>query len=375
MRSSIEVTVLMAPERLSRSRYSGRLPGMRRLLGTAVSALLTLPLLATPAEAAAPDWDVAVVDPDQSFRGLDAVDRDTAWVSGGSLTEGGAGRVYRTTDGGETWDDVTPPGTEGLSLRDVEARDANTAVVLSIGPGEESRIWRTTDGGATWTETFRNDDDAAFYNCLDFYPDGRHGLAVSDPVDGKFRIAATTDGGATWEVLPDAGMPSSDGEYNFSASGDCLVVSGRTAWFGSGGEQARVFRSTDHGMTWSASDSTLRAGEAAGVFGLAAQRPHHVVAVGGDFDPAVTEPDGSAYSRNGRSWRSGGDLAHLGEDVAWATKKLLVVVGESGPEAGSSWSRDGGRTWQEFSTTGFHTLDCVRGGCWAAGGGGRVGVL
>ena len=351
------------------------LASMRRLLGTALAACVLLPCLTSPAGAGAPDWDVTVVDAGQSFRGLDAVDQNTAWVSGGSTT-GRAGKVYRTTDGGQTWDDVTPPGTEGLSLRDVEAQDADTAVVLSIGEGEDSRVFRTTDGGATWSEAFRNAEPAAFYNCLDFYPDGRHGLAVSDPVDGKFRIIATDDGGASWEVLPSDGMPDSTGEFNFSASGDCLTIAGRTAWFGSGGSQARVFRSTDHGLTWTATDSTLRAGEAAGVFGLAFRAPHHGVAVGGDFDPAATDPDGSAYSRNGRSWRAGGDLAHLGEDVAWASKKLLVVTGESGPEAGSSWSRDGGRSWKQFSMTGFHTLDCTSdGACWAAGSGGRVGIL
>ncbi len=240
-------------------------------------------------------------------------------------------------------------------------------MVLSIGEGEDSRVFRTTDGGATWSETFRNAEPAAFYNCLDFYPDGRHGLAVSDPVDGKFRIIATDDGGASWEVLPSDGMPDSTGEFNFSASGDCLTIAGRTAWFGSGGSQARVFRSTDHGLSWTATDSTLRAGEAAGVFGLAFRAPHHGVAVGGDFDPAATDPDGSAYSRNGRSWRAGGDLAHLGEDVAWASKKLLVVTGESGPEAGSSWSRDGGRTWEQFSDDRvphprLHVRRCLLGG-------------
>ncbi len=349
---------------------------MRRLLGTAVStcALLTLPLLTAPADASGRDWEVDVVDPDQSFRGLDAVDRDTVWVSGGSLTAGGAGHVHRTTDGGDTWADVTPPGTDGLTLRDVEARDADTAVVLSIGPGEDSRIYRTTDGGASWEEAFRNAEPAAFYNCLDFFPGGRRGLAVSDPVDGKFRIAATRDGGASWQVLPDAGMPDSTGEYNFSASGDCLTTAGRTAWFGSGGTAARVFRSPDRGLTWTATDSTLQAGEAAGVFALAFRNPRQGVVVGGDFDPAAAEPDGTATTRDGSSWTAGGDLAHLGEDVAWVSRRLLVTTGESGPEAGTSTSRDGGATWEQVSSTGFHTLDCVRGTCWAAGGGGRVGV-
>ncbi len=354
---------------------------MRTPLGTSVVALALAFSLVTPASAQAdqppPAWTESVVDADQSFRGLDAVDRRTAWISGGSIS-GGAGKVFRSTDGGETWDDVTPPGTEGLSLRDIEAQDAETAVVLAIGPGEDSRIYRTTDGGETWVETFRNDDEAAFYNCLDFFPGGKRGLAVSDPVDGKFRVISTDDGGRSWGVLPDAGMPDSTGEANFSASGDCLVIAGGDAWFGSGGSVARVFHSTDRGLTWTATDSTIPAGEAAGVFGLAFKNPRHGVAVGGDFADPADGADASARTRDGRTWTGGGDLAHLGEDAAWRTGSpaTVVVVGESGATAGSSISHDGGRTWEQFSEVGFHTLDCTEdGACWAAGGLGRAGRL
>lgn len=73
--------------------------------------------------------------------------------------------------------------------------------------GDKPRIYRTTDGGATWDAVFVNDDPAAFYDCMAFYPGGRRGLAMSDPVDGKFRILATDDFGASWRVLPSTGMP------------------------------------------------------------------------------------------------------------------------------------------------------------------------
>ncbi len=360
---------------------------MHRLGIAASSVVLALPvglvLPGSPATSAPQraDWDVTVVDPGQSFRGLDAVNRRVAWVSGGSSPAGGVGRVYRTTDGGRTWDDVTPPRTRGLTIRDIEARSARTAVVLSIGPGAASRIFRTTDGGTTWTETFRNPDPDAFYNCLDFYPGGARGLAVSDPVDGKFQVAATRDGGRSWTVLDDDGVPEADGEFNFSASGECLTISGRTARFGSGGEAARVYRSTDHGRTWTATDSTLPAGEAAGVFALAFRTPRHGVAVGGDFAAPANGVDASAYTRVGRTWTNAGDLTHLGEDAAWLSgrRPAVLVVGEGAdPDGvvvdGTSRSTDGGRTWSLVSTTGFHTLDCTRDGvCWAAGGGGRVG--
>lgn len=362
---------------------------MRTRLGL-VALALSLPLLATPPSGAtAPAgagssgaaqkelrFEVDVVDPDQSFRGLDAVDRRTAWVSGASVEEGGDARVYRSTDRGRSWQDVSPPNTAGLSFRDVEARSATVATVLAIGEGKASRIYRTTDGGETWTETFRNREKAAFYNCLDFYPGGRRGLAVSDPVDGKFRIIRTDDGGRSWEVVPDAGMPDSTGEANFSASGDCLVVRGRHAWFGSGGTAARIYHSRDFGTTWRASESAIPAGEAAGVFALAFRTSRHGIAVGGDFEVPEDGVDTTAVTRDRRTWTSGGDMEHLGEDASWVSERLLVVVGEGGEVGGVSVSRDGGTTWRRLDGAGYHTLDCTAdGACWAAGGGGRVGLM
>ena len=296
-------------------------------------------------------------------------------MTGGSATEGGPGRVFRTTDGGRTWQDLTPPGTEGLLFRDVEARSARSAVALAIGPGDASRIYRTTDGGASWDAAFVNDDPAAFYDCMAFYPGGRRGLAMSDPVDGKFRILATEDFGRSWRVLPDEGMPEAPTEFGFAASGDCLVTAGHTAYFGSGGGAARVFRSDDFGLTWTATDSTIPAGEAAGVFALAFRTPRHGVAVGGDFEAPADGVDAVAMTGDGSNWRNVGDLKHLAEDAAYlpVPHHPLIVTGESGEVMGTSVSFDGGRSWKQVSETGYHALDCTRdGSCWAAGGGGRV---
>ena len=125
-------------------------------------------------------WKQTPTGSTAQFRGLSAVSKDVAWVGG---TEG---QVLRTVDGGKHWQNVSPPGAGALQFRDVEAFDAQRAVVLSIGTGEDSRIYRTVNGGKSWTETFRNADANAFYDCFAFN-DHKHGRALSDPVDGKFR--------------------------------------------------------------------------------------------------------------------------------------------------------------------------------------------
>jgi photosystem II stability/assembly factor-like uncharacterized protein len=258
---------------------------MRRL-----PVLLFLLALLVPATAGAaprlPHWTPVPTGSDQQYRGLDAVDKRTAWVGGSD------GEVLRTTDGGETWKDVSPPDSAGLLFRDVEAGGAQSASVLSIGPGDASKIFRTTDGGRHWQLAFVNDDPDAFYDCMDFFADGRRGLALSDPVDGKFRIAATDDYGRSWHVLPNGGMPPAvEGEFAFAASGTCLVASGkRDAWFGSGGGASRAFHSRDGGFTWEATAAPIPASEAGGVFSLAFRNTHDGVMVGGDVSRQRTAP-------------------------------------------------------------------------------------
>jgi hypothetical protein len=359
--------------------------GMRRLGVLVLStAVLVSPFLGSAASAGhghggSFSFKESVIDADQSFRGLDAVDRRTAWVTGESLTDGGPGRVFRTTDGGRSWEDVSPPDTGGLEFRDVEARSANRAVILAIGSGDASRIYRTTDGGATWDLAFVNDDPLAFYDCMAFYPDGRRGLALSDPVDGRFRILATRDSGRSWTVLPNAGMPESPTEFGFAASGDCLVTAGHTAYFGSGGGAARVFRSDDFGRTWTASDSTIPPGDAAGVFGLTFRTSKQGVAVGGDFNAPADGVDAVATTHDGTTWRNAGDLTHLAEDVAFLPRHghRLIATGEGIKGVmGTSVSLDDARHWTRVSDLGYHTLDCTHdGSCWAAGGNGRVARL
>jgi photosystem II stability/assembly factor-like uncharacterized protein len=338
---------------------------MRRTVLLALALALALPAAAS---AHAPRWIPVPTGSTQQFRGLDAVDRRTAWVGGS------AGQVLRTTDGGRSWRDVSPPGSAGLLFRDVEAQDAYRASVLAIGEGDASRIYTTADGGRHWTLAFVNDDPAAFYDCMAFYPGHRDGLALSDPVDGKFRILATSDGGRSWHVLPSAGMPPAvPGEAGFAASGTCLVTSGHDAWFAGGGGAARVFHSGDGGRHWTVTAAPIPASDAGGVFSLAFRDPRDGVMVGGDFTAPTDGARASGFTHDGVTWRPGGDLSgyRSGVDWVWGARETLIAVGPTGSDV----SYDGARRWTAFDTTDFDAVDCVPGTCWASGPNGAVAVL
>ena len=107
-------------------------------------------------------WQKQEVNTDASFRGLDVVSDKVVWASGTG------GTVVRTIDGGKNWDVIKVPGAEKLDFRDIEAFDANTAYILSIGNGESSRIYKTNDGGKNWNLQFKNSDEKAFFDSIAF---------------------------------------------------------------------------------------------------------------------------------------------------------------------------------------------------------------
>lgn len=314
-------------------------------------------------------WELTPTGSTARLRGLSAVSESVAWASGS------VGTVLRTTDKGATWQSVGPPGTSALQFRDIEAFDRDTALILSIGTGTDSRIYRTTDGGQTWTLVFQNTDPNAFYDCMAWF-DKHRGLALSDPVNGRFRILATNDGGQTWHVV-DADMPPAlPLEFAFAASGQCITTAGgRDVWFGTGGDAvARVFHSSDRGLTWTVANTPVRSTPSAGIFALAFRDSLHGIAAGGQFDAPTASPDALALTDDGgATWQLNPNAPDEYRSGAhWVTGRDVITVGPSGSDV----STDAGRTWQGFDEGSFDTVDCAGGhACWASGEQGRVAYL
>jgi len=302
------------------------------------------------------------------LRGVSAVSPEVAWASGA------AGTVLRTADGGRTWQRRPVPGGDGLDFRDVDALDASTAVVLSIGPGEASRIYRTSDGGATWSEQFRNADPDAFFDAVAF-GDAAHGAAISDAVGGRFVIRLTADGGRTWTpVAGDRLPPALDGEGAFAASGTNVAMRGRDRiWIATTG--ARVLRSADGGRSWSVHQAPLATGEATGIFSVAFRDADHGVVVGGNYQRETEAIDNVAITDDGGiTWRrpGGSGLSGFRSAVAWrrGPGPVLIAVGP----LGADWSDDDGRSWRPAGGDGYDALSIAPTGevGWTTGAGGRI---
>lgn len=323
-------------------------------------------LLGLGHSAALGQWQPQAIKTDADFRGLSVVSPKVAWVSGTKGTFG------RTTDAGKTWVVGTVPDAGTLDFRDVEAFGDATAYLMSAGPGDGSRIYKTTDGGKSWKLQFKNAEPKAFFDAIAFW-DEAHGLAFSDPVDGRFLLIATDDGGKTWNPLPEKSRPKSlPKEGAFAASGTCLVTHGKNdVWFCTGGAKvARLFHSTDRGKSWTVRESPLAAGvDSAGVFSAAFRDRDHGVIVGGDYrQPDATTATAAVTGDGGKTWGRIEKPLPFRSAVAWA-KDRWVAVGTSGSDV----STDDGATWKPLDREKYNAVAfAVTGDGWAVGPNGRI---
>lgn len=314
-------------------------------------------------------WQPQPVGTDASFRAVGVAGPEVVWIGGTK------GTFVRSADGGQTWQTGTVPDALTCDFRDVQAIDAQTAYLMSAGPAEkgQARIYKTTNGGQTWALLYQTPQPGVFFDGMDFW-DRDHGIVFGDPINSKWFILTTSDGGKTWQPVSETTLPvMQPGEAAFAASGTSLAVQGkRNVWIASGGAMSsRVFRSTDRGRTWAASTTPLPAGDATGLFGMQFFSAKVGMVVGGNYKQEQQPGPNAAITRDGgQTWQvvSSTNPPGLKEAVALLPGDRLLTVGPSG----TSLSADQGQTWQALDTDGHHAIACAKGTCYAVGAKGKV---
>jgi photosystem II stability/assembly factor-like uncharacterized protein len=333
MRASFAPTLLLAALVAGCSDYAA-----------APAALMTT----SAAVVSAPTLTPQTSNTTQGLIAVSPVDANVVWASGRG------GTYVVTTDGGATWRSGVVPGAEGLQFRDVEAKSAREAYLLSIGTGTDSRIYHTDDGGATWQIQFTNQDPNGFYDCFAFFGNQR-ALVMGDAVAGRFPILRSNDG-RRWADIGDRVPAAQDGEFAFASSGTCIATfGGNRAWFGTGGApEARIYATGDGGNHWAFYNTPLRGSPSAGIFSVAFRDKSHGIIAGGDLDPAAPPFETNATtSDGGATWTLGG-RAPIGTvfGVSYVKGAEPAVVA-TGP-GGSAWSGDEGASWTQLAgQTGF----------------------
>ncbi len=223
-----------------------------------------------------PDWKGWGKDADERTRREQGAAR-IVWVgtgegNGRNSSSWGNG-VYRSVDGGRTFEHLGLEETHDIPALAVDPRDPDVCYIAALGhlwgPNPERGVYRTRDGGASWEQVLGVDDEtgacdvivrpdrpdtvfAALYQRLRTPWSFRSG----GPEGGIYR---SRDAGDTWEKL-DAGLPERTGRIGLwicLAAPDTMYAAIESAENGHVGETIEdrsrgggVFRSDDGGDTW-----------------------------------------------------------------------------------------------------------------------------
>jgi photosystem II stability/assembly factor-like uncharacterized protein len=334
-----------------------------------VPLLLTTLAFATAAHA---QWTIQDAHTTASLRGIHSLGHGIAWASG---TEG---TVLHTEDNGAHWQHcATPPNAEKLDFRGIQAFDNKTAIVMSSGKGDLSRLYKTTDGCQTWKLILTNPDKDGFWDAL-IFEDRTTGFLLGDPVHGSFYLSETTDSGKTWIQKHNRALqaePSLQGA--FAASNTSMSVMRESLSFGSGGVGgAFLYRLAPQSSVKVPLGSTT---EASGLFSLTLQPTGAGIAVGGDYLKPNDSTRTTAYTTDGgQTWTPSTTPPHgYRSAVAYDTPtKTWITVGPNGTDI----STDDGRNWHALTPAPTDTPDADKN--WNAlslpfvvGPHGRIGLL
>ena len=181
--------------------------------------------------------------------------------------------IYRSSDAGKTWTHLGLAEGQQMGGLAVDPHDPNRVFVAVLGhpygPNVERGVYRSTDGGKTWEKVlYKDENTGAVQVSIDpvnpqiVYADlwaGRQGPwengAWDGPNSGLFK---STDGGTTWRQLT-AGLPAP--AQGLSRIGFCIAPSDPSrlyATVAAGPSNGGIYRSDDAGESWKKLNSDQR---------------------------------------------------------------------------------------------------------------------
>jgi photosystem II stability/assembly factor-like uncharacterized protein len=229
--------------------------------------------------------------------------------------------VYKSNDGGKTWQHLGLEDTRQIGAIVVDPHDADVAYLAAgghqYGPNAERGVFKTTDGGKTWSKVlYKDENTGAFSLAMDpsdpnvvyagLWQTRRPPWNVYPPSNGPGSgLYKTTDGGKTWTQLH-GGLPPKVGHIGLTISN--AAPHRVYAMVDSAPPQGGLWRSDDSGATWTHTDNEQRIWQRGWYFCGITADPHNPDVIyamntstyrstdgGKSFDTLIGDPTGPDF--------------------------------------------------------------------------------
>jgi photosystem II stability/assembly factor-like uncharacterized protein len=255
--------------------------------------------------------------------------------------------VYKSLDGGKTWKNVGLKDTQAIGKVIINPANPDIVFVAALGhafgPNAERGVFRTTDGGKTWQKVLYKDQDTGAVD-ITFDPNNPHILFATlwqvrrqpwtlesgGPGSGIYR---SDDDGATWKEVKGEGLP----EKPYGRIGVAVASNSDRVYALVEAKEGGLYRSDDGGDKWQLVNPDPRLRQRAWYY-------MHITADPKDKDSVyVMNVDFHKSTDGGRTFNKievpHGDNHGLWIDPADTSRMIAVNDG------GATITIDGGKSW------------------------------